>query len=96
MSSEQTLDALPHCSTPTQVPKQQQNQHAGAWSIGPPGFQPADPEAESEPHQPDPRQNLPAAQAHSAVSTADTLIIPRRVDEGVLSRPALRCAGRPC
>lgn len=53
-----------------QVPEQQQNQRVGARSSGPPGLNSPDPETEPKPHQPDPRQSLPAPEAHPAVSTA--------------------------
>lgn len=52
-----------------QVPEQQQNQCVGAWSLGPSGINPAGPETEPKPHQPDSCESLPAPEAHPAVST---------------------------
>lgn len=52
-----------------QVPEQQQDQCAGARRSGPPGLHSTGPETEPKPHQSDPRESLPAPQAHPAVST---------------------------
>ena len=57
------------CRFCIQVPEQQQDQRAGARSSGPPGRHSTGPETEPKPHQPDPRESLPAPEAHPAVST---------------------------
>lgn len=51
-----------------QVPEQQQDQRVGARSSGPSELNPAGPQAEPKPYQPDSRESLPAPQAHPAVS----------------------------
>lgn len=57
------------CRFCVQVPEQQQDQRVGARSSGPSGLNSAGPETEPKPHQPDPRESLPAPKAHPAVST---------------------------
>lgn len=58
------------CCVCIQVPEQQQDQRVRARSSGPSGLNTTGPETEPKPHQPDPRESLPAPKAHPAVSTA--------------------------
>lgn len=60
-----TNPLYPFC---VQVPEQQQDQCVGARGIRPFGLHSASLETESKPHQPDPRESLPAPMAHPAVS----------------------------
>lgn len=57
------------CCVCVQVPEQQQDQRFGARCSGPSGLHSTGPETEPKPHQPDPRESLPAPEAHPAVST---------------------------
>lgn len=57
------------CCVCVQVFEQQQDQHVRARSSRPSGLDTTGPETEPKPHQPDPRESLPAPEAHSAVST---------------------------
>lgn len=57
------------CKFCVQVPEQQQDQRVGARRPGPSGLNSSGPETEPKPHQPDPRESLPAPKAHAAVST---------------------------
>ncbi len=57
------------CCLCVQVPEQQQDQCVGTRSSGPSGLNSTGPETEPKPHQPDPRESLPAPEAHPAVST---------------------------
>ena len=57
------------CFFCAQVPKQQQDKRVGARSSGPSGLNSTGPQTEPKPDQPDPRESLPAPEAHPAVST---------------------------
>lgn len=57
------------CCICVKVPEQQQDQRVGAGCSGLSGLNPSGSEAESKPHQPDPRESLPAPEANTAVST---------------------------